>query len=1162
MSTRSELIDHRARKELKNNLDQSFLVEASAGTGKTTVLVHRLVALLQSGRTTVDRVVAVTYTRKAAGELKLRLRQELEKARQNASKTSIRKNVEAAIASLEEARIGTIHSFCAEILRERPVEASVDPDFQELSSEEEGHLFNQVFKRWFEEKLIEMPEVLSRALEKVRANKQSQDPPLESLCKEARSLAQWRDYPQSWETRFFNRKQKISDIVAESIKLAQASEQCPEHEDALRSDLKPLRRFVDDLKRSLSVKPTGALASKDYDNLEAKLSNKLLVNLKKKIRKGSGEFSESMSRQEALEKRDQLVKMLEDFKQNSEAHLAASLRLLLESAVNKFEEVKKQMGKVDFVDLLLMVRNVLRDYTEVRKHLNARFTHIFVDEFQDTDPLQVEILLLLSASNVNENNWRCVRITKGKLFIVGDPKQSIYRFRRADVKLYEDVKRRLREAGVQLLHLETNFRSVEPLQRAINASFEGVFDGNVVTSQPQHVPLQFPSGSQSPTPLTRKDKTPPELIALPVPEPEIYRGELTHKSFHKSFPTAAASFVDWILNKQPWELTHPERPSEKIPIEARHITFLFRRYTNWKEDVTRPYVRALDILRIPHVLVASKTLHHREEVANLRAILKAVEWPDDELNVFATLRGPFFAVQDSLLLEYRKIIGKLHPFQEVSAKAKKEFPRIVEVLELLAELHYHRNHRPIVETLNKILEFCRAHIGLALRPTGQQILANVQRIYDLARGFEFNGGLSFRGFVEFLEEESNRSNSKEPTVLEEAADGVRLMTLHAAKGLESPIVVLMDVTCRISQKPRQYVDHERGLCALQLLDCKPWELVDNLELEQGKDNAEGQRVAYVAATRAREMLVVPALGIGPKYYSKGWISALNPAVYPAPESWYNPDPSPDGCPKFGDRTVVIPPLNRDGTPLDMIKPGLHRPLKGDHRVLWWDPNVLQIDSTPDLGLREEEILIYDESGSAKGLQCYQSWKTHREKIVQAGSKESLSIIHPSEAQFPSPKQYNVKVRKIETLCLSSLWKRFCVLVHTLLRVLPFLSSLYELNDLAYFHARVMRATERETKVSVRVVHQVLKNQLVKKAASADHCLREFPITHRLEGNKLIEGSIDLAFSDSESWTLIDFKTSSDFDEHRTEYLNQIQWYALALEEVVKAEIRPYLLWIQ
>ncbi len=187
------LYDQAARERIRFSLDESLLVEAAAGTGKTTVLIERLVEVLATGRTTVDQVVAVTFTRKAAGELELRLRQELDRARAGAAGER-RARLTDAIARLEEAKIGTLHSFCAEILRARPVEAGIDPAFAELDEEAEAALFERVFRGFLERQLEKMPEGLRRILARL-AEADRGDSPFERLLYAARELAGWRDFP-------------------------------------------------------------------------------------------------------------------------------------------------------------------------------------------------------------------------------------------------------------------------------------------------------------------------------------------------------------------------------------------------------------------------------------------------------------------------------------------------------------------------------------------------------------------------------------------------------------------------------------------------------------------------------------------------------------------------------------------------------------------------------------------------------------------------------------------------------------------------------------------------------------------------------------------------------------------------------------------------------
>ncbi len=242
---------------------------------------------------------------------------------------------------------------------------------------------------------------------------------------------------------------------------------------------------------------------------------------------------------------------------------------------------------------------------------------------------------------------------------------------------------------------------------------------------------------------------------------------------------------------------------------------------------------------------------------------------------------------------------------------------IAQALHLLAELHQGRNQLPIADTLNRLLTAVRAHAGFALRPAGNQVLANVLRIADLARRYEMAAGLSFRGFVEKLEAASGERGDSGAPGLEEGADGVRLMTVHAAKGLEFPVVLLADPTCRATGRgaPR-FLDVARGLCALRLCGLEPAELAEAGELEMAREAAEAVRLAYVAATRARDLLILPGLGSG--RLEDGWLGCLDPAILPAPGA--APRPAP-GLPPFGRHTVLSGPPPGS---VPEIAPGVYR----------------------------------------------------------------------------------------------------------------------------------------------------------------------------------------------------------------------------------------------
>ena len=547
----------------------------------------------------------------------------------------------------------------------------------------------------------------------------------------------------------------------------------------------------------------------------------------------------------------------------------------------------------------------------MRRGFQSRFTHLFVDEFQDTDPLQAEILLLLAASDPAATDWRAVTPVPGRLFIVGDPKQSIYRFRRADVGIYRHVAERLERAGARRIYLTTSFRSVPEIQACVNAAFAPVMTGDAFTLQADYVPLAaFRPG------LPKQ----PAVVALPVPAPYGTRN-VSAMAIEKSLPDAAGAFIDWLITRSGWKVT--ERTGDgPVPIAARHVCILFRRFISFGEDMTQPYVQALEARGVPHLLVGGKTFHDREEVETIRAALAAIEWPDDELSVFATLRGSLFAIGDEELLEWKQRFYEFHPFRvKPDAREVAHLAPIVRALELLRQLHRRRNYVPVAETIQELLNATRAHVGLVLRSAGEQALANVLHVSELARQYQASGGISFRGFVEELRVAAESAQSGEAPILEEGSDGVRMMTVHKAKGLEFPVVILADLTCKLARaEAGRWLDPDHNLCALKLSGWTPIDLLLHDAEEAARDKAEAERLTYVAATRARDLLVVPTIGDGA--YDGGWLDPLTAAIYP-PEPSRRAGARAQGCPGFKSKDSV---LNRpDGDPArpHTVSPGLH-----------------------------------------------------------------------------------------------------------------------------------------------------------------------------------------------------------------------------------------------
>jgi ATP-dependent exoDNAse (exonuclease V) beta subunit len=1127
--------DAHARAAIREQLDDTVVVEAAAGTGKTSELVHRIIAVLASGRARVEQIAAVTFTEKAAGDLKLRLRAELEVARHAAAAGEImRARLEHARTHLEEARVSTIHTFCADLLRERPIEAGVDPQFQVLTEADADRLFGVAFTRWLEDQLQQPGEGVRRALRRRPAR--NEGGPVARLRTAAWTLVENRDLNAPWRRDPFDRTAAIAAVLRQVHEFAALSSRCADpRRDRFYLDTEAVRRISAHWRRS---EPIGA---RDDDEAEAALVALAQHRDFRKFRlpgKGRGQFyAKEIARAAVLDAHAELCAALTAFARAADADLAAALHAELRGALARYEELKRRAGVLDFVDLLVHARDLLREVASVRADFQSRLTHLFIDEFQDTDPLQAEILLLLAADDASERNWRAVRPVPGKLFIVGDPKQSIYRFRRADVGTYLEVKALLAERGATTLELTTSFRAGPPLQRFVNAAFAPHLRADAIALQADYVPL---------TPYRDEHPDQPTIVALPVPRP-YGKWAVTQGAIEASLPDAVGAFIDWLIHSSGWTVTERENPDRRVPLAARHVCILFRRFVQgWSgTDVTRLYVRALEARGIAHLLVGGRSFHGREEVETMRAALTAVEWPDDELAVFATLRGSLFAIGDEALFVYRQTHGRLHPFRR-PADLPPDLAPIGEALELLATLHRARNHRPVADTLARLLEATRAHAGFALRPSGEQILANVLHLAELARTYEATGGISFRGFVERLLEDAERGQTSEAPILEEGSEGVRIMTVHKAKGLEFPVVVLADITAGMTGGVSRWVDARRGLCALRIAGWVPAELSEHEADEAKRDEAEGLRVAYVAATRARDLLVVPAVGDEP--FHSGWVSCLNGALYPPGAAWRGAQAAA-GCPPFGKESVVERPAELAFN-TDSVHPGVHR--FDGYDVVWWDPAALKLGAEPRFGVRQEELLGKEASRELVdgNRRHFTDWQDARAAAIAAGARPrhvvQTATRRAAEVEEAAPA---VAIVELPRAAGRPAGARFGALVHAVLATAPLDGSADDLLRAATVQGRLLGAVDEEIAAAVHAVSAALAHPLLQRAHAAlgaGHCRRETPITLRAADGTLVEGAVDLAFLEDGAWTVIDFKTDHELSRSLDAYRRQVALYAAAI----------------
>jgi ATP-dependent exoDNAse (exonuclease V) beta subunit len=1146
------------RELIATELDKTLVVEAAAGTGKTTELVGRIVALIQNQRADIGHIVAVTFSEKAAGELKLRLREELERSRSKAAPHSAEGALlDAAVHDFEEAHISTIHTFCADLLRERPVEARVDPAFAVLTDMQADGLFDEVFSSWLHEQLAHPREGVRRSLRRPvrwRFDDDSDDGPIERLRMAARGLREWRDHDAPWRRPQYDRKASIKALTARLKAFAELVAKPIKRDDKFAVCVAAARITNQDIERQ--KRQVGDMVPEPmWDGWEAALVALSQQRDFTRPKKGTGAaFAVGVTRDEAIAAHTGLLDALTEFRDTADADLAALLHEEMRECLERYERRKQEAGALDFLDLLIKARDLVCDNLEVCREFRERFRVILVDEFQDTDPLQAQLLLCLAGDDHGG-------LRPGALFIVGDPKQSIYRFRRADVGAYRRIADDLGASGATAVTLQTSFRSVPAIQHFVNAAFRDDMTGDRESLQADYVPL-----------LPHRDDVAeqPAIVALPIAYPygkSVYGPpQVAQYALNEAQPAAVGAFVAWMLSPEcGWTVADGNKRRRIAPSD---ICLLFRRFMHFGDDITRDYVDELEARGIPHLLVGGKTFHEREEVDAVRTALTAIEWPEDELSVYATLHGPLFAVGEEELLEYHALAHVFHPYR-VPGELPGRLQPIAKALTTLRELHGARNHRPVADTIGRLIATTRAHAGFVLWRGGEQVLANVLHISDLARRYEADGGLSFRGFVDTLHDASSRAESPEAPILEEDSEGVRLMTVHKAKGLEFPVVLLADIACKLSlEDASRYLDPEKRLCAMKLGGWSPLDLQEHNAVEARRDEAEGVRLAYVAATRARDILVLPAVGDGP--YDKGWIRPLNRALYPPRHQWPSPSPA-RGVPLFKGKQTIMPDARADGQPVDdTVRPGtyeLHDPNTGQaFSVTWWDPLLLAKRPDDARGIRREELISKDANpvDVAADRAAYDRWRERRSAVQAKGGTASLRVLTATELAGATPaKTDQITIEDAGFGVIRPSGKRFGTLVHAVLATLPMQASSGEVHEIAALHARLFAAPDDERDAAAGIAIKVLTHprfELARAAESAGRRVwREVPVSLRVpstslragdpsEGEtQLVDGQVDLAYETDTGWVVIDFKTDIEIASAADAYKHQVALYVEAVE---------------
>jgi len=835
MKSRPDPPDQDQRQLIIDELDKTMLVEAAAGTGKTTGMLNRMVALIQQGVCLVDTMAAVTFTRKAASELRDRFQVRLEKAARQASGVEAERLL-LAVASVERCFIGTIHSFCARLLRERPIEAGVDLAFQELDDDLDQQLREGSWSEFTDRLIAE------------------DDPRIGQL----RELGLQFDELRSGFMKFAG----YSDV---------------QHWDAPPVDLPDWQPTIAALEE-YADHMAGLIPTFPMDRGNDKLMNRYeqIVRLTRnrdlaspaKLMEVLSLFPSSLKptqkcwpggppqgKAEMDRWTDFCQRFVEPVKTPWLAKRYHLVIDLMQGAAEQYARRRQLSGGLNYQDLLMKAADLLRDKPQVRRYFRSRFTHLLVDEFQDTDPIQAEVVMFLTANDPSEQDWRNCQPVAGSLFVVGDPKQSIYRFRRADIFTYNQVKDVICSSGGVVVSLSANFRTRDDLVQWGNKIFMATF--------PEEANQYSPTISKML--VARQEGSEGELTGIHVLEiPEEYcKGSATVEYEADQIARTIRQLLDSgatvprTLNESEQEISGQVTPSDFLVI-------------TWRKKDLAYYGKKLQELGIPYQVTGGSAWDQVPELDWLIRCLRAVTGPDNSVALVAALRSPLFGINDQQLYEFRKAGGEFSyqsPLpKELAAETSVRFEQAFAKLRC-----YNQWLRvlPAVAGMERIIWDLGLTVS-ALSDVGGNVQAgSLAKVLEILREQQSQFP-SASQLVEYLGELIEKQTEFDALPARaNRKNAVRLMNLHKVKGLEAPVVFLANPTGKWSPPVDLHIDRSAdqvtGYLAIKggspgsnhrpvLASPLGWEACQ--EEEKQFSESEQKRLLYVAATRAGAQLIV------------------------------------------------------------------------------------------------------------------------------------------------------------------------------------------------------------------------------------------------------------------------------------------------------------------
>lgn len=1083
--------------------DTNFFVRAAAGSGKTTALVARMVGLVRSGVEASD-LTAITFTRKAAGEMSTRFYEELRRAREALPTGSPqRRRASRALRNAQQAFIGTVHAFCARLLRERPIAADLPPGFVAgLEDREERELRERAWQQYLQDLRAVRPERIE-ALTALGVEPDDLQDYFERLC-EHPELEPYVDAPANIPD--------LNEAVAEvqeqlSAWLAQRPDDLPQGRDEAMKAFEKAEKLC----AHTSLDTPAQKAS--FLELFADVSDEERADVTLKCWRGPETDSYDWARTLRDEHLPAMVReVVRPALRQWRAYVHREVVEFVRPAVDEFAALRREEGRLTFHDLLVCTRDLLRDHAGIREAIQGRHPRLLVDEFQDTDPLQAEILFYLTSRDSSEKTWTECRPRPGSLFIVGDDKQSIYRFRRADMAVFESVGDLIEETGGVAVTLTKNFRSLDIICDWCDEAFGSIFeDPDLRDLQASYTPFD-------PQRTTGRDGGGVRRIDI-----EKVRGNWG-SSIAETDATCIARFIRGACLGSFDEQLYGDEETAPFSEGADYSDFLILTRTKSHLSI---YAEALAERGIPYTVTGSEDLGEAAELKAIVDLLTCALRPDDAVACVAYLKGPLVGASDDDLYRFARAGGTFDQMHKpIPEGVRRDLPADAEAL--FAEAFEHlrtarrrlRASRPSV-ALEQIVDDLGILAGAAHPsdpPEGSlragRVLRTITYVQDLAAQ-----GLHWAEVLEELQRVGDGEEEVDGMTLETgSADAVRVMNVHQAKGLEAPVVFLADPYRRSSGPPvRRHLRRDEGELVAPIVQGsgyrqrvthppRGWDEATEdqsesfREREERQEAAEERRLLYVAATRAQDLLVVST------YSAKSEDGPWAP-LYPHLEA------------------AGVPELNvpeREDSPGRTVAPAPHL---DDRRAERQD----RIRQGAEPSYHVETVT---------GSEVDRSEEARRPEATQDGYGEAFgTALH--------------------------------VLLEQCIRMGASATAMSTEIVEAVLQKEGAEALPEQIRRASTMIERFLDSQIWKEVRNADPVYTEYPIAREkaeMSVPVLQRGVIDLAYRGTDGWKLVDYKSDrvaeggpeSLGEEHP--YAQQMRRYVQSWETVIGEPVRRASVW--